>query len=88
MPICYLHHYSKKYVFFGKQIKKLQCKNVVIISLRSGIVMKNSNLLFQYWMICMDNEFFGIRNAAYVYHKRYEPIWFMHKIHRVMSVLD
>lgn len=40
---------------FRKTDLKFQCKNCGSrISLRSGIVMENSNSPFQYWMLCIE----------------------------------
>ena len=82
--------------YFRKTDLKFQCKKCGShVSLRSGPVMENSNLPFQYWMICIElmtlskKSFSALEMQRMLGHKRYEPIWFMmHKIRRVMSKRD
>ncbi len=82
--------------YFRKTDLKFQCKKCGSrISLRSGTVMENSNLPFQYWMLCIElmtlskKSFSALEMQRMLGHKRYEPIWFMmHKIRRVMSKRD
>lgn len=82
--------------YFRKSDLKFQCKKCGSrISLRSGTVMENSNLPFQYWMLCIElmtltkKSFSALEMQRMLGHKRYEPIWFMmHKIRRVMSKRD
>jgi hypothetical protein len=82
--------------YFRKADLKFQCKKCGNrISLRSGTVMENSNLPFQYWMLCIElmtlskKSFSALEMQRMLGHKRYEPIWFMmHKIRRVMSKRD
>ena len=82
--------------YFRKTDLKFQCKKCSSrISLRSGTVMENSNLPFQYWMLCIElmtlskKSFSALEMQRMLGHKRYEPIWFMmHKIRRVMSKRD
>jgi transposase-like protein len=57
--------------------------------------MENTNLPFQYWMLCIElmtlskKSFSALEMQRMLGHKRYEPIWFMmHKIRRVMSKRD
>ncbi len=57
--------------------------------------MENSNLPFQYWILCIElmtlskKSFSALEMQRMLRHKRYEPIWFMmHKIRRVMSKRD
>lgn len=57
--------------------------------------MENSNLPFQYWMLCIElmtlskKRFSALEMQRMIGHKRYEPIWLMmHKIRRVMSKRD
>ena len=57
--------------------------------------MENSNLPFQYWMLCIElmtltkKSFSALEMQRMLGHKRYEPIWFMmHKIRRIMSKRD
>jgi ribosomal protein S27E/transposase-like protein len=79
--------------YFRKTDLKFQCKKCGSrLSLRSGTVMENTNLPFQYWMICIElmsltkKSFSAMEMQRMLGHKRYEPIWFMmHKIRRVMS---
>lgn len=82
--------------YFRNTDLKFQCKKCGCrISLRSGTVMENSNLPFQYWMICIElmtlskKSFSALEMQRMLGHKRYEPIWLMmHKIRRVMSKRD
>ena len=82
--------------YFRKTDLKFQCKKCGSrISLRSGTVMENSNLPFQYWMLCIElmtlskKSFSALEMQRMLGHKRYEPIWFMmHKIRRIMSKRD
>lgn len=82
--------------YFRKTDLKFQCKKCgTRKSLRSGTVMENSNLPFQYWMLCIElmsltkKSFSALEMQRMLGHKRYEPIWFMmHKIRRVMSKRD
>jgi transposase-like protein len=82
--------------YFRKTDLKFQCKKCGSrVSLRSGTVMENSNLPFQYWMLCIElmtlskKSFSALEMQRMLGHKRYEPIWFMmHKIRRVMSKRD
>jgi hypothetical protein len=57
--------------------------------------MEQSNLSFQYWMICMElmtlskKSFSAVQMQKILGHKRYEPIWLMmHKIRLVMGKRD
>jgi ribosomal protein S27E len=82
--------------YFRKTDLKFQCKKCGSrVSLRSGTVMENTNLPFQYWMLCIElmtlskKSFSALEMQRMLGHKRYEPIWFMmHKIRRVMSKRD
>ncbi len=82
--------------YFRKTDLKFQCKKCGSrFSLRSGTVMENSKLPFQYWMICIElmtlskKSFSALEMQRMLGHKRYEPIWLMmHKIRRVMSKRD
>ncbi|OXB05340.1 DDE transposase, partial [Flavobacterium psychrophilum DSM 3660 = ATCC 49418] len=82
--------------YFRKTDLKFQCKKCGSrVSLRSGTVMENSNLPFQYWMLCIElmtlskKSFSALEMQRMLGHKRYESIWFMmHKIRRVMSKRD
>jgi ribosomal protein S27E len=60
--------------YFRKSDLKFQCKKCGNrLSLRSGTVMENSKLPFQYWMLCIElmtlskKEFFCFRNATYAW---------------------
>jgi ribosomal protein S27E len=82
--------------YFRKTDLKFQCKKCGNrLSLRSGTVMENSKLPFQYWMICIElmtlskKSFSALEMQRMLGHKRYEPIWLMmHKIRRIMSKRD
>ena len=82
--------------YFRKTDLKFQCKKCGSrLSLRSGTVMENSKLPFQYWMICIElmtlskKSFSALEMQRMLRHKRYEPLWLMmHKIRRVMSKRD
>uniref|UniRef100_UPI004048AEA0 IS1595 family transposase n=1 Tax=Flavobacterium sp. TaxID=239 RepID=UPI004048AEA0 len=82
--------------YFRKKDLKFQCKKCGSrVSLRSGTVMENTNLPFQYWMLCIElmtlskKSFSALEMQRMIGHKRYEPIWLMmHKIRRVMSKRD
>ena len=73
-----------------------QCKNCDRrMSLRSGTVMENSKLPFQYWYIAMHLMTATKKNIAalemqrQIGHRYYEPIWaMMHKLRRVMANRD
>lgn len=92
--VCKKCQHTKHY--FRKTDLKFQCKKCGSrISLRSGTVMENTNLPFQYWMICIElmtlskKSFSALEMQRMLGHKRYEPIWFMmHKIRRIMSIRD
>jgi transposase-like protein len=92
--VCKKCAYTEHY--FRKTDLKFECKKCRSrISLRSGTVMENSNLPFQYWMICIElmtlskKSFSALEMQRMLGHKRYEPIWLMmHKIRRVMSKRD
>jgi transposase-like protein len=82
--------------YFRKTDLKFQCKKCGSrVSLRSGTVMEQSKLPFQYWMLCIElmtlskKSFSALEMQRMIGHKRYEPIWLMmHKIRRVMSKRD
>ena len=70
-----------------------KCKNR--ITLRSGTVMQNSKLSYQYWFIamhlltCTKKSFSAKEMQRQIGHKRYEPIWaMMHKLRSVMGLRD
>ena len=82
--------------YFRKSDLKFQCKSCGSRKgLRAGTVMENSNLPFQYWMLCIElmtltkKNFSALEMQRLLGHKRYEPIWLMmHKIRRVMGKRD
>jgi len=64
-------------------------------TLRSGTVMENSKLPFQYWFIAMHlltatkKSFSALELQRQLNHKRYQPIWEMlHKLRSVMGQRD
>ena len=64
-------------------------------TLRSGTVMENSKLPFQYWFIAMHlltatkKSFSALELQRQLKHKRYQPIWEMlHKLRSVMGQRD
>jgi hypothetical protein len=73
-----------------------KCKNCGrLMSLRSGTVMENSKLPFQYWYIAMHlmtatkKSFSALEMQRQIGHAYYEPIWTMvHKIRRAMANRD
>jgi len=77
--------------------KKLyECKSCGFrMSLKSGTVMENSKLPFQYWFLAMHlmtaskKTISALELQRQLGHAYYEPIWaMMHKIRRVMSKRD
>jgi hypothetical protein len=80
----------------------LPCKNLYEckvckfrMSLKSGTVMENSKLPFQYWFLAMHlmtatkKTISALELQRQLGHKYYEPIWaMMHKVRRVMSKRD
>lgn len=77
--------------------KKLyECKSCGFrMSLKSGTVMENSKLPFQYWLLAMHlmtatkKTISALELQRQLGHEYYEPIWaMMHKIRRVMSKRD
>lgn len=73
-----------------------QCKHCRFrTTLRSGTVMENSKLPFQYWYIAMHlltstkKSFSTLELQRQLGHKRYQPIWEMvHKLRSVMGQRD
>ena len=94
--VLFVKKYQHTEHYFRKTDLKFQCKKCGNRkSLRSGTVMENSNLPFQYWMVCIElmtltkKSFSALEMQRMLGHKRYEPIWFMmHKMRRVMSKRD
>ena len=85
-----VHHYWKK------KREQWECKRCGYrTTLKSGTVMHNSKLPFQYWFIAMHlltstkKTFSAKEIQRQLGHKRYEPIWAMlHKLRRVMGLRD
>ncbi len=75
-----------------------QCRNNTCrfrTSLKSGTVMENTKLSFQYWFLAMHlmtatkKSISSLELQRQLGHKYYEPVWaMMHKIRRVMSKRD
>ncbi len=83
------HYWKKK----REQWECKQCSHRT--TLKSGTVMQNSKLPFQYWFIAMHlitstkKSFSAKEIQRQIGHKRYEPIWAMvHKIRSVMGLRD
>lgn len=84
------HHY------WLSTIQYYKCKQCGFrTSLKSGTVMENSKLPFQYWYIAFmfatstKKSFSSLEIQRQLNHKFYEPIWsMMHKIRRVMCKAD
>jgi len=84
------HHYWKK------KREQWECKECGYrTTLKSGTVMQNSKLPFQYWFIAMHlltstkKTFSAKEVQRQLGHKRYEPIWAMlHKLRSVMGLRD
>jgi len=83
-------HYWKEYR------EQWQCKKCGHrTTLKSGTVMHNSKLSFQYWYIAMlfitstKKSFSAKEVQRQIGHKRYQPIWeMMHKLRAVMGLRD
>src|SRR5690606_23666410 len=75
-----------------------QCENNACrfrTSLKSGTVLENTKLSYQYWFIAMHlmtatkKSISSLELQRQLGHKYYEPVWsMMHKIRRVMSKRD
>ena len=83
------HNWKKK----REQWECKQCTHRTTI--KSGTVMENSKLTFQYWFIamhlmsCTKKSFSAKEIQRELGHKRYQPIWEMlHKIRSVMGLRD
>ena len=76
--------------------EQYECKKCHFrMSLKSGTVLENSKLPFQYWFVAMHlmsstkKSLSALELQRQIGHKYYEPIWaMMHKIRRVMSQRD
>ncbi len=82
--------------YWKKNREQWECKKCHHrTTLKSGTVMQNSKLPFQYWFIAMHlitstkKSFSAKEVQRQIGHKRYEPIWaMMHKLRCVMGIRD
>jgi len=82
--------------YWKRDKEQYECKNCKFrTTLKSGTVMQNSKLPYQYWFIAMHlmsstkKSFSALEMQRQLGHKRYEPIWaMMHKIRSVMGLRD
>ena len=82
--------------YWKRNREQWECKDCAHrTTLRSGTVMENSKLTFQYWFVAMHlltgtkKSFSAKEVQRQLDHKRYEPIWAMlHKIRSVMGLRD
>ncbi len=82
--------------YWKKNREQWECKKCAHrTTLKSGTVMHNSKLSFQYWFIAMlfitstKKSFSAKELQKQLGHKRYEPIWaMMHKLRSVMGLRD
>lgn len=82
--------------YWKKDREQFECKQCgTRTTLRSGTVMQNSKLPYQYWFIAMHllgstkKSFSAKEVQRQLGHKRYEPIWAMlHKIRSIMGLRD
>lgn len=82
--------------YWKKKREQWECKRCAYrTTLKSGTVMQNSKLPFQYWFIAMHlltstkKSFSAKEVQRQLGHKRYEPIWAMlHKLRSVMGLRD
>lgn len=82
--------------YWKKNREEWECKKCSRrITLKSGTVMENSKLPYQYWFIamhlltCTKKSFSAKEVQRELGHNRYEPIWAMlHKIRSVMGLRD
>ena len=82
--------------YWKKKREQWECKNCAHrTTLKSGTVMQNSKLPFQYWFIAMHlltstkKSFSAKEVQRQLGHNRYEPIWAMlHKLRSVMGLRD
>jgi len=87
--------YHKEH-YWLKSKKLYECKACSFrMSLKSGTVLENSKLPFQYWFIAMHlmtatkKTISALEMKNQLGHKFYEPIWaMMHKIRRILSERD
>jgi transposase-like zinc ribbon protein len=82
--------------YWLKSKKLYECKSCHFrMSLKSGTLLENSKLPYQYWFIAIHlmtatkKSISALEMQRQLGHKYYEPIWaMMHKIRRVMSERD
>lgn len=82
--------------YWKKKREQWECKKCNFrTTLKSGTVLQNSKLPFQYWFIAMHlitstkKSFSSKEIQRQIGHKRYEPIWAMvHKLRSVMGLRD
>ena len=82
--------------YWKKNREQWECKKCHHrTTLKSGTVMQNSKLPFQYWFVAMHlitstkKSFSAKEVQRQIGHKRYEPIWaMMHKLRCVMGIRD
>ena len=82
--------------YWKKNREQWECKKCAHrTTLKSGTVMENSKLPYQYWFIgmhlltCTKKSFSAREIQQELGHKRYQPIWEMlHKIRSVMGLRD
>jgi len=82
--------------YWKSKREQWECRNCTHrTTLKSGTLMENSKLSFQYWFIAMHllsstkKSFSAKEVQRQLGHKRYEPIWAMlHKIRSVMGLRD
>lgn len=82
--------------YWKKKREQWECKRCSFrTTIKSGTVMQNSKLPFQYWFIamhllsCTKKSFSAKEIQRELGHKRYQPIWEMaHKIRSVMGLRD
>jgi DNA-binding XRE family transcriptional regulator len=82
--------------YWKKKREQWECTNCAYrTTIKSGTVMQNSKLTFQYWFIamhllsCTKKSFSAKALQRELGHNRYQPIWEMaHKIRSVMGLRD
>lgn len=87
---------SCKKHYWKKSKEQWQCSNCGFrTTIKSGTVMENSKLTYQYWFIAMHlltttkKSFSAKEIQRQIGHKRYQPIWEMlHKIRSIMGLRD
>jgi hypothetical protein len=92
--ICEKCKTTKHYWLKNKEL--YECKSCGFrMSLKSGTLLENSKLPYQYWFIAMHlmtatkKTISALEMKSQLGHKFYEPIWaMMHKIRRVLSERD